>query len=289
MFRTSPVRLAVLAALAAIPLTGTSTGAAGASPERPTASTAFPNPTRISNRWLPLVPGRQWILDGRADSGKGLKPHRVVMTVTDLTKVINGVRTVVVWDRDYSEGRLVESELAFNAQDGQGNVWNFGEYPEIYEGGKFKGAPDTWIPGVAKARAGIAMLAAPRVGTPAYSQGSAPAIDFADRARVFQTGQRTCVPAGCYGNVLVTDEWDALDPSGGHQRKFYVAGLGNVRIGAVGGDKETLALVKAGRLCGPALAQARAAAVAMDQRGHRVSKVYRRTGPVQHTLRAPNC
>ncbi|HLZ38591.1 MAG TPA: hypothetical protein VKP64_12725 [Mycobacteriales bacterium] len=288
MFRTSPVQLAVLAALAAIPLTGTSTGAAGASPERPTASTAFPNPTRISNRWLPLVPGRQWILDGRADSGKGLKPHRVVMTVTDLTKVINGVRTVVVWDRDYSEGRLVESELAFNAQDGQGNVWNFGEYPEVYSRGKFKDAPDTWIPGVAGAKAGVAMLAAPRVGTPAYSQGWAPAIDFADRARVFQAGQRTCVPAGCFGNVLVTDEWDALDPSGGHQRKFYAAGVGNVRIGAVGGDKETLALVKSARLC-PAVAQARAAALAMDQRGRRVSKVYRQTTPVQHTLRAPNC
>ncbi|HSD31317.1 MAG TPA: hypothetical protein VLB49_05360, partial [Gemmatimonadales bacterium] len=124
---------------------------------------------------------------------------------------------------------------------------------------------------------------------PAYSQGWAPAIDFADRARVFQAGQRTCVPVGCFGNVLVTDEWDALDPSGGHQRKFYAAGVGNVRIGAVGGDQETLALVKSARLCPPAVAQARAAALVMDQRGRRVSKVYRQTTPVQHTLRAPNC
>ena len=41
--------------------------------------------------------------------------------------------------------RLQEQELAFFAQDDQGNVWNFGEYPEEYDNGKFTGAPSTWI------------------------------------------------------------------------------------------------------------------------------------------------
>ena len=30
----------------------------------------------------------------------------MVLTVTDLTKVINGVRTIVSWDRDYGEAGL---------------------------------------------------------------------------------------------------------------------------------------------------------------------------------------
>jgi hypothetical protein len=38
--------------------------------------------------------------------------RRVVSTVTDLSKEINGVNTVVVWERDYTEGEEVEAELA---------------------------------------------------------------------------------------------------------------------------------------------------------------------------------
>jgi hypothetical protein len=276
------VCLAALGALVAFLLVGTSITAAGASTRDATAPAGFANPTRISNGWLPLTPGMQFVLDGRADSGNGLQPHRVVTIVTTLTKVINGVRTVVVWDRDYANGRLVESELAFHAQDDARNVWNFGEYPEVYENGRFAGAPDTWIAGLAQAKAGIAMLANPRVGTPSYSQGSAPAVDFADMARVFQTGQRTCVPVKCYANVLVTDEWDALDPSGGHQRKYYAPGVGNVRVGAVGGDQETLALVQAVRLSPQALAQVRSQALRLDAHGYTVSKdVYARTPRAQ--------
>jgi hypothetical protein len=47
--------------------------------------------------------------------------------------MVDGVQTVVAWDRDFLEGKLQEQELAFFAQDDQGNVWNFGEYPEEYE------------------------------------------------------------------------------------------------------------------------------------------------------------
>ena len=109
----------------------------------------FSNPTRIDNNWLPLIPGTQVTLEGQADRGGGARPHRVVFTVTDLTKVIDGVRTVVIWDRDIVEGQIAESELAFFAQDMHGNVWNLGEYPEEFEDGQFSGAPSTWISGVA--------------------------------------------------------------------------------------------------------------------------------------------
>lgn len=280
----------VLGAVTAIPMVATGAGAAGAAsaPAAPSAP-AFPQPTAVTNRYLPLAPGTSWVLDGRAEDDKGrLQQHRVVTIVTDLTKVIKGVRTLVVWDQDFSNGRLVESELAFFAQDRSGRVWSFGEYPELYDRGKFEGAPDTWIAGLARAKEGIAMLAQPRVGTPAYSQGDAPKVDFADRARVFQTGQRVCLPTTrrCFSNVVVTDEWDALDPKGGHQRKYYAPRVGNVRVGAVGGDQETLNLVRYRRLCAAEVAGVRARAVAMDKRGHRISKVYRKTAPVQHTLRA---
>jgi hypothetical protein len=64
-----------------------------------------------------------------------------VTTVTDLSKVIDGVRTLVILETDYTAGQLSEPELAFFAQDNAGNVWLVGEYPEEYENGKFDKAP----------------------------------------------------------------------------------------------------------------------------------------------------
>jgi hypothetical protein len=80
--------------------------------------------TNIDNEWLPLRPGTQFVYEGTTYEEGELIPHRVVFTVTDLTKVLDGVRAGVIWDRDYSAGRLVESELAFFAQDTEGNVWH---------------------------------------------------------------------------------------------------------------------------------------------------------------------
>jgi hypothetical protein len=245
----------------------------------------FTRSTRIDNQWTPLTPGMQFTFEGRANRGQGRLPHRVVFTVTDLTKMIDGVRTLVTWDRDFNAGQIVETELAFFAQDDDGNVWLLGEYPEEWEDGKFSGAPDVWFSGVADARAGIMMRADPRLGTSSYLQGFAPEIEFSDRARVHQTGQRTCVPLGCYDNVLVTDEWNPLEKGDAHQRKFYAPGLGNIRVGAAGGtEQEVLVLVKLSHLDPGALAQAREEALKLERRAYRVRKdVYGGTQPAEHT------
>jgi hypothetical protein len=207
----------------------------------------------------------------------------VVFTVTDLTKVIDGVRSVVLWDRDYNAGVLQENELTFHAQDDEGTVWNFGEYPEEYRRGKLSGAPDTWLAGTDRARAGIVMLAEPRLGTPSYLQGFAPAIEFADRARVYRTRLKTCVPVDCYDNVLLTDEWNPAEP-GAHQRKYYASGVGNIRIGSAGKDaeRETLMLTKLRRLGPPAMAFVRREALKLDARAYRVRPdVYGHTPPAE--------
>src|SRR5215207_4291435 len=127
--------------------------------------TNFDNSTTVDNKWFPLVPGDHSVFEGSAiDDGERIS-RRVVSTVTDLTKEINGVNTILVWERDYSEGELVEAELAFFAQDTYGNVWHMGEYPEEYENGEFDKAPG-WLAGFKGAKAGIAMMAQPRLNTP---------------------------------------------------------------------------------------------------------------------------
>jgi outer membrane autotransporter protein len=246
----------------------------------------FFNPTQINNRFLPLVPGTALVLEGQASRGAGGAPHRVMFIVTDLTKVINGVRTVVVWDRDVNNGQLVESELAFFAQDNVGRVWNLGEYPEEFDQGQFLGAPNTWIAGQAGARAGVHMLAKPRVGRQRYLQGFAPDIEFLDTARVLHTGRRVRVPFDLYSDVVVTDETSPLEPDSGHQRKFHAPGVGIVKIGAVGDpEAETLELVKSLHLSPEQLARVSEGALQLDNRGYEVSPdLYGLTPPAEHSL-----
>ena len=86
------------------------------------------------------------------------------------------------------------------------------------------------------ARAGPAMLANSTPG-PTYSQGWGPAVDYTDRGRVYKLGQETCVAAGCYKDVLVTDEF-ALDEPEARQLKYYAPGVGNVRVDWMERDEE---------------------------------------------------
>ena len=248
--------------------------------------TNFDNSTRIDNKWLPLEPGGHSVLEGSAiDDGERIS-RRVVTTVTDLTKEINGVNTIVVWERDYTEGEEVEAELAFFAQDNDGNVWYMGEYPEEYEGGEFDKAPG-WLAGLKGASAGIAMRAEPRLGTPSYAQGYAPPpINWVDRGRVYKVGQKTCVPVDCYEDVLVIEEFERNKP-GAYQLKYYAPGVGDIRVGWRGPEeeeKEGLDLVKDVRLSPEALAKARANALKMEKHAYEIKEYYRKTKPAKPTL-----
>ncbi|HEY9354691.1 MAG TPA: hypothetical protein VIQ52_00120 [Arthrobacter sp.] len=246
--------------------------------------TDFQASPRIDNKWFPLKPGMQFTTTGTVTAEDGVHERTVVHSVTGLTKVIDGVTTRVMWDRDYADGELVESELAFFAQTGNGAVWLFGEYPEEFENGEFVGAPSTFISGIAKAQAGIAMQARPRTGTPDYVQAYAPKVDFLDCGSVFQKNQHVCVPTGCYDDVLVIDEYNPLEPpEAGHQRKFYSAGTGLVKVTAVGGpEQEFMDLVEVKKLGAAQFAAVNAEALEQDERGYTVSRsVYAKTPRAQ--------
>jgi hypothetical protein len=245
------------------------------------AAGRFTKPLTVDNPMFPLVPGTEFTYSGTIVEGGETKPHTVVFTVADLTKMVDGVRTVVAWDRDFRKGTLQEQELAFFAQDDQGNVWNFGEYPEEYDNGQFTGAPSTWIRGVAGAYGGMHMLSRPRMGLH-YQEGLVPAIEFDDVSLITGTGQTTCMSAHCYRQVLVVDETSPNDPTSGHQIKYYAPRTGLVRVSARGGDTQEFLTLTAVRHLGQAeMAKVRAAALAMDQRAYRVAKVYRATKPAE--------
>lgn len=251
-------------------------------PEKGFSTALFGQSTMVDNRWFPLEPGTQLIYEGHT-IGEGERiAHRVIFTVTDLTKVVAGVRNVVIWERDYSSGQLEENELAFFAQAKDGKIWHFGQYPEVYEEGSLVETP-AWIHGIAGAQAGITIKPNSRPGEPSYSQGWGPAVGWSDRAQVYKTGQKTCVRAGCYSGVLVTDEFSADEP-GAHQLKYYAPGVGLVRVGWLGNDptKETLELVKITRNSPRELAALRQQAMKLERNAYRNSKdVYAHTAPME--------
>lgn len=243
------------------------------------ATSNFSNPVTINNKYYPLVPGTQYTLEGTTIEGT----HTVVLIVTDLTKVINGINTRVLWDRDFQDGALTESELAFQAQDNQGNVWVLGEYPEEYtDTGKFDGAPNTWISGIDQAEAGVLVPGRPRVGSDPFLEGKSLSIDFWDCGQVGSISAKVSVPTGDYKNVLVINEWAPLEPDSGIQLKYYAAGVGNVQIGALNDpEAETLVLQSVVHLNSDAMSDVRQEVIRMDKRGYRISDVYSQTIPIE--------
>lgn len=234
----------------------------------------------IDNEYFPLEPGAQYTFEGSATNDGKKEPHSVVITVTDLVKEIDGVNAVVVWERDFVDEDLEESELAFFAQDKTGTVWHLGEYTEVWENGKELVGGQAWLVGhLAGAKAGIFMPANPVAGTRSYSEGFAPAPYYwSDKAQVEKVDQETTVPAGHYTNILVIKEFNDREPAAG-QLKYYARGIGNVRIGWTGKDpsQETLLLVELAHLDPPALDAARRGALQLERRAN----VYGSTPPAE--------
>ncbi|HSJ46267.1 MAG TPA: hypothetical protein VK923_16445 [Euzebyales bacterium] len=239
----------------------------------------FTNSTVIDATYLPMTPGTQHTYEGQAVEDGEQLDRKVISTVTDLTKVVGGVNSVVIWEQDFNDDELVESELGFFAQDDDGNVWHTGEYYELWEEGEFVGSR-IWSAGDPPcALAGIQMWAEPDTGTPTYSQGFAPEpFYWADRATVDAIRNEHCVPVDCYTDVLVTAESDEVDPDA-VQLKFYAPDVGDVAVGWRGDDPEMeeLELVERTELDDAAMEEVRDEALAMERRGY----MYGETSPAE--------
>jgi hypothetical protein len=244
----------------------------------------FDDPTVIDNEWFPFSPGTHWVYEGTAIDGEDTIEHRIEFSVTDLTKEIAGVRTRVAWIVDYSDGELVEKEIAFYAQANDGTVWYLGEHPEEYEGGEFIDAP-TWIHGVDQAVAGIKMPGVPATGGPSFSQGWAPSVEFTDRGAIAEIVDEFCITEDCFPGLLIVEEYNPEEPDA-FQLKYYARGLGNVATRWRGADatQEQLDLIEFRQLDPSAVAEIRAEALALEAHAYEISPdVYGLTRPMVST------
>jgi hypothetical protein len=192
--------------------------------------------SRVSNPYMPLLPGMTYVYKGVQDG----KPALDIMTVSRQSKQILGVDVTVVHDRVYINKKLAEDTLDWFAQDKQGNVWYFGEDSKEIENGKVVSTEGSWEAGVNGARPGIVMEAHPRLGD-FYGQEHAGKV-ARDQAKVLNTRATSEVPFGAFTRVLQTKEFTPLEP-GVVEQKFYARGIGFIRSVMVKGGTEFFNLV----------------------------------------------
>jgi hypothetical protein len=222
----------------------------------------FGDPAAGRNKWLPLKPGIQTIRKGLVNVGNRRLEHTRVYTVTDVSKRIDGVSTVVVLDQDFNGGQLAEQALDYLAEDEKGNVWYLGSYTETYEGGQFVNATDGWLAGVKGSEGGILMLARPKVGRSyleSNALGEGPAL-----SKVIKTGESKCVPFDCYKDVVVIQE--------GGEHKYYAPDVGGILTepNYSGGEQETELLINLRRLSDRGLAELSAEVLRVDRHAEEV-------------------
>ena len=157
------------------------------------------------------------------------------------TRVIDGVRTRIVEDRLFLNGRLEERTSDYYAQDACGNVWYFGEDTAVLDRhGRVTDTSGSFHAGVHGAEPGVFMQARPTLGQryrQEWFRGQAE-----DTFTAVDLSTPVTVPYGSFPRGLRTAETTALEP-GVLDNKVYVRGVGQVVEVAVRGPVEKLVLV----------------------------------------------
>jgi hypothetical protein len=175
------------------------------------------------NPYFILEPGYQLVLE-RA-------PERLVITVLDETKTVDGVETRVVEERETERDRIVEvSRNYFVINRRTSDVFYFGEDVDVYKNGVVAGHEGAWLAGVGGARYGLMMPGSPRVGA-RYYQELAPRVAM-DRARIVSVTASVRTPLGTMTDCLQIEETTPLEP-GARETKAYARGIGLIQDAAL--------------------------------------------------------
>jgi hypothetical protein len=151
---------------------------------------------------------------------------RLESRLLDRTETVAGVTVVVLEEKAYEDGEIVEVALDYFAQHSDGSVYYFGEAVDNYEDGELKNHNGQWLAGESGNLPGVIMPAAPVVGE-TFSQEHAPGI-AEDMATVLALGETVAVPAGTYEGCLKTKDFSPLEP-GIEESKWYCPGVGMVK------------------------------------------------------------
>ena len=184
------------------------------------------------NTYFILQPDYRLVLEGIDDEDTS----RLVITVLNETKTVNGVETRIVEENETINGKTTEISRNFYAYCKlTGSIYYFGEEVDIYKNGKAVSHSGAWIaeggnkPGI--------IMPGEYVIESRYYQEIAPGIAL-DWAEIISTDVTYKTPAGTFANCLKTTESTDLNPKE-KEYKHYAPGIGLIQ-------DENLKLVKYG-------------------------------------------
>jgi hypothetical protein len=120
----------------------------------------------------------------------------LIVTVLEETRMVDGVRTRIVEERETEGGQLAEVSRNFFAIDRTaGDVYYFGEDVDEYKNGKVTGHAGAWLSGVNGARFGLMVPGTPKAGDRFYRRLRR---DRDGSRRSDQRHRNVKVPAGSY-------------------------------------------------------------------------------------------
>ena len=147
----------------------------------------------------------------------------LTITVTKETKLVDGVETRIIEERETEAGKLIEvSRNYFAIDNATGNVYYFGEDVDMYKNDKVTGHDGSWLAGANGAKAGLYMSGAPVVGAKFYME-VAPKVAM-DRGEIVSVTDTFKTPSGEYTNCVKVKETSAVEA--GTEYKHYAPGVG---------------------------------------------------------------
>lgn len=181
------------------------------------------------NEYFILEPGFQLVLEAGSE--------RVQITVLNETKVVSGVTTRVVEEREWKDGKLKEvSRNYFAICEQTKDVFYFGEDVDNYKDGKVDNHNGSWLAGVNDNKPGLMMPGTPKPKMK-YYQELAPGVAM-DRAEIVGMDETCTTPAGTFKRCMKVKEGSSLEVFA-KEYKYHAPGIGLVR-------EEDLQLVKYG-------------------------------------------
>ncbi|CAN5124365.1 hypothetical protein BH18GEM1_BH18GEM1_21590 [soil metagenome] len=191
-----------------------------------------------TNPYFPLHVGHQWKYEGDED-GEFLE---LLITVLNETRVIDGVTTRILEEREWVDDELLEVSWNYFAETSDGTVCYFGEDVDIFEDDEIV-HDGAWCADEPGNHAGIFMPADPKPGMK-YPNEIAPGI-AEDFAKIIGSGPVT-VPAGRFTKTIRVEETTPLEPGKGY--KVFAAETGLV----IDGPAELVSFIQgAGQPLGP--------------------------------------
>jgi hypothetical protein len=207
-------------------------GATGASAA--TDGPRFSDPTNIDNPYAPLTAHRVCTYEGTDEGQKAKSVHTVLDRTETFTVAGNTVEAVVIQDRAFLDGELIEVAKDYTAQADDGAVYYFGEDVNYYENGKLTNHKGSFRYGEDTQNLGILMPADPQVGD-TWKFEDVPGITV-ETDKVADPPPRLTVGGETYTDVLRIDA--DVQPDNERESKYYAKGTGVVREVGPGSEKE---------------------------------------------------